>query len=69
VLDVTYPEPPAADSPLFKLPNVILTPHMAGSMGPEVRRQARTMIEELKRWQAGEPLQWEITREKAAVMA
>jgi phosphoglycerate dehydrogenase-like enzyme len=69
VLDVTHPEPPAADSPLFSLPNVILTPHMAGSMGPEVHRQGRTMIEEFDRWVRGEPLRWEITREKAATMA
>ncbi len=69
VLDVTHPEPPAPDSPLYTLANVILTPHVAGSMGPEVRRQACYMIEELKRWKAGQPLQWEIIRQKAAIMA
>jgi len=69
VLDVTHPEPPAPESPLFSLPNVILTPHMAGNMGPEVHRQGRTMIEEFDRWSRGEPMQWEITREKAARMA
>ena len=54
VLDVTYPEPPAADSPLYTLPNVVLTPHLAGSLGRECRRMGRTMVEELHRYLAGE---------------
>ncbi len=36
VLDVTWPEPPAAGSAIYNLPNVVLTPHIAGSMGAEV---------------------------------
>jgi phosphoglycerate dehydrogenase-like enzyme len=69
VLDVTYPEPPPADSPLYTLPNVLLTPHIAGSVGEECRRQGRTMIEELERYLAGQPLKWAVTKERAAIMA
>ena len=29
-LDVTDPEPPEPNSPLFDMPNVILTPHYSG---------------------------------------
>lgn len=36
VLDVTYPEPAPQDSLYFKLPNVFVTPHIAGSSGNEV---------------------------------
>ena len=69
VLDVTHPEPPAPDSPLFSLPNVILTPHIAGAMGTECRRMGQIMIAELKRYLAGEPLQFGLTRERVAIMA
>ncbi|MFJ8019471.1 hydroxyacid dehydrogenase [Streptomyces sp. NPDC096311] len=56
VLDVTDPEPLPADSPLFDLPNVFLTPHLAGSHGNEVARLGLNAIEELERLLAGLPL-------------
>jgi phosphoglycerate dehydrogenase-like enzyme len=69
VLDVTYPEPPEPGSPLYTLPNVVLTPHIAGSMDRECERMGRYMVDELERYLAGEPLQWAISREQAAHLA
>jgi len=69
VLDVSDPEPAQPDSPLYDLPNVVLTPHIAGSLGRECGRMGLWMVEELGRHRRGEPLRYAITREEAARMA
>ncbi|MGF1447937.1 MAG: hydroxyacid dehydrogenase [Opitutales bacterium] len=68
-LDVTWPEPPAPESPLWTLPNVFLTPHLAGAQGGECHRMAQFMIEDFDRWQRGEALQHEVTRERLPLLA
>jgi len=69
VLDVTYPEPPAPGSPLYSLPNVILTPHIAGSMDHECRRMGRYVVDDLQRFLKKEPLKWQVSQELAARLA
>lgn len=69
LLDVTYPEPPEKDSPLFTLQNVVLTPHIAGSMDAECGRMGEYMLEELKLYVEGKPLKWEITKGMVEKMA
>jgi phosphoglycerate dehydrogenase-like enzyme len=66
LLDVTFPEPPRADSPLYRLPNVVLTPHIAGSVGRECQRMGQYMVDELHRFVAGQPLKWSVTEAEAA---
>lgn len=69
VLDVTWPEPPDKNSPLYTLDNVILTPHIAGSLGNEVTRMGDWMLEELRRYIEKAPLRHQVTREMLARMA
>jgi len=66
-LDVSDPEPPAEDSPLYALPNVILTPHLAGAVAMDCRRMGALCIEELERYIAGEPPLHPVTRERLAI--
>ncbi|ODT81285.1 MAG: hydroxyacid dehydrogenase [Pelagibacterium sp. SCN 64-44] len=60
VIDVTDPEIPPPDSPFFTLPNVFLTPHIAGAIGTERARLGMMAVEEVERYVRGEPLLYEI---------
>jgi phosphoglycerate dehydrogenase-like enzyme len=60
VIDVTDPEIPPATSPLFALPNVFLTPHVAGAIGTERARLGLMVVEEVERFVRGEPMLYEI---------
>ncbi|WAC53613.1 D-isomer specific 2-hydroxyacid dehydrogenase family protein [Gordonia sp. SL306] len=55
-LDVTAPEPPAADDPLWSLPNVIITPHVANPSSGLTRTMAPWLAENIRRFLAGEEL-------------
>lgn len=64
VLDVTDPEVPDSDSPLWDLENLVLTPHVAGSRGLELRRIGERAVEEVERLSRGEELRYEVSRER-----
>lgn len=69
LLDVTFPEPPAANSPLYTLPNVQLSSHIAGSLGDEVVRMADYVLEEFERWTRGQALRYAVSLEMLETMA
>jgi phosphoglycerate dehydrogenase-like enzyme len=68
-LDVTDPEPLPAGHPLFGLPNVWITPHLAGVQGSEVRRLGEFAVAEVERFTAGEPLLGAIDADQLASLA
>ncbi len=69
LLDVTCPEPPVTGSPLYTLPNVFLTPHIAGSAGREVERMAELMAECCERLSGNEQPSCEVTKKMLEGMA
>ncbi|WP_369069756.1 hydroxyacid dehydrogenase [Kineococcus terrestris] len=62
VLDVTDPEPLPPQHPLWGLPNVLLTPHVAGSAGNELQRLTASAAAEVERFAAGRPFAHPVTR-------
>ena len=55
-LDVTEPEPPPADHPLWRAPNLLLTPHVAGSVDGFPARAYALVREQIGRYSRGERL-------------
>ena len=66
LLDVTDPEPAEPDSPLRTLPNVVLTPHIAG---PQTYRVGGMAAEELRRYFAGEGQIHQVTHDMLETIA
>jgi phosphoglycerate dehydrogenase-like enzyme len=56
-LDVSEPEPLPPEHPLWTTPNCFITPHSGGGHGNEKERQVRHFLENLRRYERGEPLQ------------
>jgi len=69
ILAVTFPEPPVEGSPLLTLPNIFMTPHIAGSMGKEVARMGKYMLIECEKVLANQPTQYEVSLKMLETMA
>ena len=69
IIDVTYPEVPEESSPLYDLPNVFLTPHIAGAIGNEREMLGEFTVEEIERFVEGRPLLSAITPAALETMA
>ena len=55
-VDVTEVEPLAADSPLWRCPNAIITPHVGGQRASRIDDMTALFCENLRRWRAQGPL-------------
>ena len=69
LLDVTWPEPPEEGSEFYTLPNVFLTPHIAGSQNNEWARMALYMVEEFEHTEDHLPVRYEVTEKMLETMA
>ena len=69
VLDTTEPEVLPEKAPLYDLPNVFLTPHIAGSLGNETQRLADYIVDEVERYSNGSALKHLVRREHLARLA
>jgi phosphoglycerate dehydrogenase-like enzyme len=56
VVDVTDPEPLPPSSPLWEMPNVMITPHVAGQSARRIDNMTNLYCENLRRWRSHRPL-------------
>lgn len=59
-LDVSDPEPLPPDSPLWRLPNVLITPHVGGDSEAFPRLASRLVARQMSQYLAGGPLEHQI---------
>lgn len=69
LLDVMTEEGKSVANPLNQLENCLITPHIAGSSGREVRRMADYMLDTFERVRAGQPSDYEVTMKMLESMA
>jgi len=69
IIDVTDPEVPETTSAFYDLPNVFLTPHIAGAVGLERGRLGDMAVDEIERFTKGEPLLYQIRRRDLVLIA
>jgi phosphoglycerate dehydrogenase-like enzyme len=63
-LDVTSEEPLPPESPLWRMENVFITPHIAGLTERMWERHYAHYTENLRRYLAGEPLLWVVDKQR-----
>ncbi|WP_161496567.1 hydroxyacid dehydrogenase [Clostridium thermosuccinogenes] len=68
-IDVTDPEPPSEDHPFRSLPNVILTPHIAGAVNNGLYRIGRYVANEIRLYEKGEEMDGEVFESKINSLA
>ena len=68
-IDVTDPEPPAGDHPFRSLPNVVLTPHIAGAVNNGQNRIAKYVISEIQAYTDGEIMDGEVLQSRISTLA
>lgn len=69
VLDVTDPEPLPPGHPIFDVPGVVLTPHVAGALGNELGRLGASAVAEVEQYAKNGTLQHEVRPEALSEMA
>ncbi|MBJ3784979.1 hydroxyacid dehydrogenase [Devosia sediminis] len=61
IIDTTWPEVPEANSPLWTLPNLLLTPHIAGATSLEIRRFGVAVIDSIEAFLEGRPVPGQVS--------
>jgi len=69
VIDVTDPEVPPRHSSIWDTPNLVLTPHVAGSRGLELRRIGERAVDEVERLAVGADLRYGVSQARYATNA